>query len=340
MGCNCNKVYNVVESKIGNAFAAYGRFLARHPWKFIFFGILINGLLGIGMIRLDSVTDSETVYTPIGSQSSVDKAKVEQIFSDLSGTNFIGIQMPDLGRYGEVVVKPKQGDIFDTDFLNELKTFHATLLSISTEDENGNTVPLSDICAKRYSNCAIDGDVFVDNEFSTAASSGPISYPYFIHSTRGPIYYEQLVGGVTVSGGSMQSATMLKLRINLRTDTEYYINTAKNWQNSFLIKMQDNKATHFDISYAHTDSLSEELDKNISGDIVFFSITFTLMITYACVATMTARCDCVGQRTNLGFGGVLAAGLAIVSSFGIVSACGVKFVSIVGVVPFLIIGKH
>ena len=340
MGCNCNTIYNAVEDKIGTGFAAYGRFLARNPWKFICIGILINGLFGIGMIRLNYVIDVETVYTPIGSQSSKDSEKVEQTFPDLSGTNFIGIQMPDLGRYGEVIVKPKQGNIFDTNFLNELKTFHTMLLSISTEDENGNSVPLTDICAKSFSSCAIDGDVFVDSEFSTAANSGSVSYPYFVHSTRGPMYYEQIVGGADVSGGVMHSAMMLILRVNLRTDSDYYRNTAKNWQHAFQTKMQDYEATHFDISYAHSDSLSEELDKNVRGDIVFFSITFTLMITYACLATMTARCDCVGQRSNLGFGGVLAAGLAIVSSFGIVSACGVEFVSIVGVVPFLIIGKR
>jgi hypothetical protein len=41
----------------------------------------------------------------------------------------------------------------------------------------------------------------------------------------------------------------------------------------------------------------------------------------------------------LGFGGVLTAGLAIVSSFGLCAAVGVHFVSIVGVIPFLIMGK-
>ncbi|XP_045201236.2 patched domain-containing protein 3-like [Mercenaria mercenaria] len=40
----------------------------------------------------------------------------------------------------------------------------------------------------------------------------------------------------------------------------------------------------------------------------------------------------------LGFAGILAAGLAIVASFGFCAAIGVDFVSIVGVVPFLIIG--
>ena len=45
-----------------------------------------------------------------------------------------------------------------------------------------------------------------------------------------------------------------------------------------------------------------------------------------------------GNRMFLGFAGVLAAGLSIVAAFGLVSACGMKFVSIVGNVPFLIIG--
>ena len=40
----------------------------------------------------------------------------------------------------------------------------------------------------------------------------------------------------------------------------------------------------------------------------------------------------------LGFAGVLAAGLSIIAAFGLVSACGMSFVSIVGNVPFLLIG--
>ena len=51
------------------------------------------------------------------------------------------------------------------------------------------------------------------------------------------------------------------------------------------------------------------------------------------------RCDNVGQRMMLGFAGVLAAALAIVASFGLCSAMGVAFVSIVGAAPFLVIGK-
>ena len=58
------------------------------------------------------------------------------------------------------------------------------------------------------------------------------------------------------------------------------------------------------------------------------------------MSVILLRCDNVGQRMMLGFGGVLAAGLAIVASFGFCSAVGVAFVSIVGVVPFLVIGVY
>jgi predicted RND superfamily exporter protein len=336
-----NKCYNAVEKRIGVVFSRYGRFVARNPWKIIIIGILINGLLSIGMLRLNVVIDVQRVYTPIGSQASKDCDKLSDIFPDMSGSNFIGYQMPNFGRYGEVIVIPKSGNILDGVFLTQLIELYNLLLSIETSDDNGRTVTLNEICARFHGTCSIDGDIFVDTQFiSDINSSNPIPFPYYNHASRGQIYYEQLIGGVNISLNNLVSAKMLIMRVNLRTDTEYFSETAKNWQNSFLSQIKEYSSNHFDIAFSHSDSLSEELNENVSGDILIFSITFTIMITYACVATMTARCDVVGQRSNLGFAGVIAAGLAIVSAFGLGSACGVEFVSIVGVVPFLIIGKR
>ncbi|XP_053399173.1 patched domain-containing protein 3-like [Mercenaria mercenaria] len=333
------KCYDVVENKIGSVFSRYGKFVARHPWKIIITAVLVNGLLGIGMIRLNVVIDVERVYTPIGSQASKDGEKVSDLFPDLSGSNFIGYQMPDMGRYGEVIVIPKGGNILNAQFLTQLKTFHTFLLSIGTSDNNGKTVKLTDICAKSLGSCAIDGDLFVDDQFiAHVNSSHSIPFPYYNHTIRGLIYYEQNVGGAVVSSNTLQAAPMLLMRVNLRKDSDYFTETAKKWQDSFLAKMKGFSSNDFNIVFSHSDSLSEELNENVIGDITIFSITFTLMITYACVATLTARCDVVGQRANLGFAGVIAAGLAIVAAFGLCSACGVEFVSIVGVIPFLIIG--
>ena len=48
----------------------------------------------------------------------------------------------------------------------------------------------------------------------------------------------------------------------------------------------------------------------------------------------------VSQRVFLGLAGILSAGMAIESSFGLCAALQVDFVSIVGVSPFLVIGKY
>ncbi|XP_053405532.1 patched domain-containing protein 3-like isoform X2 [Mercenaria mercenaria] len=335
----CNKCYEFIERKIGDGLETYGRFVARHPVKILLIMLLANGLLSLGMFRLNYVIDVQKVYAPLNSQAIKDSDKLANTFPDTSGSAFLAYQMPDFGKQAEVIVKPLNGDILNATFLNQVKTLYDFLYTISSTDADGKPVNLQQICARSFGNCSIDGDIFVGNEFIYAVTTGtPISYPSFMHSTRGPVYYEQIVGNAQVNSGVLQSASMLSLRVTLRTDSSYYSDTAKNWQNSFIDRMKEYSSNDFEIVFSTADSLSTELNDNVSGDIAFFSVTFTLMITYACFATMTARCDVVGQKQNLGYAGVIAAALAIASAFGLCCAVGVDFVSIVGVMPFLIIG--
>lgn len=59
-----NSVYEYVENKIGGAFASYGRFVSRHAWKTIIITILVNALLGAGMMNLSSDIETDNVYLP------------------------------------------------------------------------------------------------------------------------------------------------------------------------------------------------------------------------------------------------------------------------------------
>ena len=58
--------YSAVETRIGNLFARFGRFVARHPVIVILVAITINGGLGVGIIKLKEKTDAENVYLPLG----------------------------------------------------------------------------------------------------------------------------------------------------------------------------------------------------------------------------------------------------------------------------------
>ncbi|XP_060602246.1 protein patched homolog 1-like [Ruditapes philippinarum] len=240
-----NKWCEFVEKKIGGAFAKYGRFVSCHAWKIMIMTIIVNGALGIGMIKLQKDIDPRNLYLPQGTEARKDRARVDDIFPNLSGSNFnpLTVSIVD-GLYARVIIRSTAGNLLNRTVLEEVKRMTDFIKRIEAKDGIGTAI-------KRY--------------------------------------------------------TVEVINLSLR--------------------------------YCHYDSVDEELNATIYGDITLIEATLVLMITYACVASLSYRLtDQVGQRMWLGFGGILAAGLAIVSSFGLCAACGVDFVSTVGIVPFLIIG--
>ena len=61
-----NDVYNRVEDKIGGVFEYYGRFVANHAVKVLVIAIVINIALGVGLLRLEKVKNTDEVYFPMG----------------------------------------------------------------------------------------------------------------------------------------------------------------------------------------------------------------------------------------------------------------------------------
>ena len=57
-------MYAFTEGKIGGAFAKYGRFVSRHAWKVLLFSVLVNGCLGIGLMKIKSDIEAQQVYLP------------------------------------------------------------------------------------------------------------------------------------------------------------------------------------------------------------------------------------------------------------------------------------
>lgn len=86
-----------------------------------------------------------------------------------------------------------------------------------------------------------------------------------------------------------------------------------------------------------TDSLEQELDKATRNDIWLFILTLCVAIAYAVLSTTGG--DVISTRALLSLVGILAAGLSIVGSIGLLSLCGLKYANIVGITPYLVIGK-
>lgn len=285
-----------MEEVIGNIFEKFGHFISRHPIKIIIFILLLNGSLGVGMLKMEEDIDVSRVYTPMNSQATKDEKKILDLFPDRSGDSFHGYQMTMQRQYLTVIVKPIVGNVLNTTFLSTLNGLKNAILAI-TANYNEQTVNFSTICAKNLNACVIDGAVFMTADFSEGVRNKNITFPMFTLATNTPVNIELLLGGVNVVGPYLTEATHLKLQFNLRSDTAEWVDKAHAWQAKVVDKLKEYYNANFEIAYAHTESLATEMNSNISGDIALFSVTIALMVTFACLSTFSASNDCVGMLT-------------------------------------------
>ena len=93
----------------------------------------------------------------------------------------------------------------------------------------------------------------------------------------------------------------------------------------------------FELHYSSERSLDDAIAESSGSDVSLVAITFTFMITFACVILGKYLNPLTGHSL-LANAGVFAVALGILSGFGLAMWCRVPFVSIVGVLPFLVIG--
>ncbi|CAC5415534.1 unnamed protein product [Mytilus coruscus] len=321
-----------VENVCGHVFEKYGRFIARHPMKVILMVVFIDIGLGVGLLRLDIESGLEQ-YTPTDSTASKNREQIRKLFIVNGSENFYQQSLTDLGFYGSVIIERKDGEnILDSSLWGDISTIYNIINTTAAYDSTIGSFTYTDICAKRFSSCVVEGDLIFSASFMADMGSGTISFPTYVYQGE-TVYINRIIGGAKVSLNMTTSAKALKLKFNLESERS---SLSRIWEVAFLKKVSEYSNNKLKIKYAYSDSLTEELSKQVSGDIVFFSVTFTLMIMFSSIALMSG--NCVANRYNISFAGILGTGLAIVGSFGLVSLCGAKFVDIVGVMPFLILG--
>lgn len=321
-----------VKNKIIGAFESYGVLVGKHPLPFIIIPIVVFGGLGFGLFTLSFETDLESLYFPSNSRAINDRQKVRDLFPNVNNINYDSFAQSDAVDEVVLMFQSKNGaSIFENSSVDEIREIVAKVKNISA-NKNGQSVSYSDLCAKAASQCVVEGELLLSPGFQALLSAGLISFPRWLPPrSKEPVDLSFYLSRATTNDRNiLQAAGILKLSFKLRENS-------KEWMAEFLSAIEKTSSNFSNILYGTTDSLSEELDKGTKGDIYLFSLTFTLCITFASVVSSGG--NPVSTRAMLANAGVLAAGLSVVGSLGLVSLCGVKFVSLVGIMPFLIIGK-
>ncbi|XP_061180415.1 patched domain-containing protein 3-like [Saccostrea echinata] len=333
MGCDCmsgcKRCHTKWETTIEGLFGKLAERISDYPVPIMVSCIIVNLLFIIGILGMKVENDIEKLYTPIDSQAIQDRATIQNLYGDPTDRYFRSYQLSDFGLYGGVMILSKNmSDIKTQAYVDEINNIHSIISAITVDNKTyADLAPGSDPFE------GISGSVILSQPFQDNFIINNITYPMFGTSLLSPF----LAQAVSESG-KLTSAVGVKLQYYLQQNNATVTQLSKTWETAFISKMGSIKTNLTQIAYVYSDSIETELNKNINSDIILFAVTFTLMMTYANFALLSTNCNNVANRMNLGFAGVLAPVLAIASAFGFVSAIGVEFTNIVGVMPFLVVG--
>ncbi|XP_072043818.1 patched domain-containing protein 3-like isoform X2 [Amphiura filiformis] len=327
-----------VERAFRSLFYWYGGIIARHPLYFVIIPLIVALGIGSGMLFLDTDadTDAEILYAPENSRASKDRALIDGIYSDVNG-EILPQHLTSPGVYGQVIIKRKDGgNVLTRSVADEVLILDNTITTLTVEID-GENYSYFDLCMKWQSKCVPIGIINIFNSSALSSPDFSLSYPVaevVTPSGSMPFFVAGEIAAVTFKDGSESeiiAAQAIQLTYNLNSSELGLL-----WEKEFLKTMSDFTSSNLDLFWISSASLQDELDSSTSDILGKFSIAFSILIMFTIITcSMT---DWVRSKAWLASFGVFSAGLAIITSFGLLTYLGVPFVNVVGSTPFLVIG--
>lgn len=340
-------LYEDVEKFFGDIFAWYGRIVARCPLPFVFLPMVICGLLGLGLLKIEYETDLEKLYTPIDSLAYKHKQAVQQLFPDQDSQDFYAYQQVRKGPYAEIILKPspatdqvlqESNNVLTVEILKEVTSIVDFIHNISVRT-HGRMVSYFDLCATRLGECVQDGLEILSWQNNTDSENGCVvlNNSEIEPATLDYVKLQNVLSDVDVRNNCVV-ASALRLRFNLGRNGSEATEISLAWEEEFLSRIQTYGGRFVTFTYAVSESLNIELSKPVLKDLTYFAVALSVMVVYATV--IGSGGNCVTNHVTLAYAGVVAALLAIIASFGFLSLCGLPFVNICAVMPFMVLGKQ
>ncbi|XP_062377856.1 patched domain-containing protein 3-like [Sardina pilchardus] len=320
---NCNT--NCIEKPISIGFGKLGRIVARYPWVFLISPLIISAGLGAGFYFLEDRESNniEDQFTPKNGLAKTERAYVKEHFPQ--GEEFSSLRLYTDGTYASLIAV-HSANILTKDVFEEVVKLDQKVKQIQAE---GSQKTFTDLCAKdRDLRCVSNPILDIVNDYVTNGTS--IDYPQ--HKTE---FIGTAIGGVDLyPNNSVETAQAIRLFYYLKEDKK---NETDLWLKTFIKNFSGSTVPEMiSVSYFTSISREEEFDTNSKTVIPLFSVTYFLAITVSIMSCL--RLDCVRNKVWVATFGVLSAGLAVLSSFGLLLFCGMPFVMTVATAPFLILG--
>ncbi|XP_072170191.1 patched domain-containing protein 3-like [Diadema setosum] len=330
--CDC------IDRGLAKVFYNYGKFISRWPLIFLLTSLVMAGFLSTGIIFLRVDSDVIFLFTPDVSTARDDAIIFDGLFpvdydhysaSRGNGTN-------DLSA--NIIVEPVGGgNVLVEDVISEIIRFDRELKNVTVINTSGVRHTYESLCAVEGSNCVENPVLQILKYNESYMNSVTLTYPFFKSSGAEIYFLGATLGNVDLAddNSTVVTAGLLALTYILQT-TSTLEREGEDWENKFEQFAANFDSTVISISYIHSHSLDSEVGHSTQDVIPLFSVSYTLLFTFAITSCVVA--DWVFSKPWLGILGTISASLAVASSLGLLSYAGVNFNIVATSMPFLIVG--
>nr|XP_023679252.1 patched domain-containing protein 3 isoform X1 [Paramormyrops kingsleyae] len=324
-----------IEKPLSRLFMKFGRFVGSYPIWFFIIPMLISAGLGAGFyfLKAREANDIEDQFTPVNGPAKQERSFIKDNFP-YNMSMFSSQRLYTEGTFASLIITlTNEENILTKEAFEEIIALNKQIQEISVNDGK-ETSTFLDLCARANGQCVPNAILQIINNDASNINT-VIKFPQ--HSAGRELFFlGTTVGGVNVDAeGVLQSAQAIRLYYYLKEDTETQAKAAL-WLKAFLSFSANLSMQSTTISRFTSLSRQQEMDRNTDDVIPLFSITYFLAITFSITSCM--RLDNVRNKVWVASFGVISAGLAVLSSFGMLLYIGVPFSMTVGNAPFLILG--
>ncbi|XP_077863553.1 patched domain-containing protein 3-like, partial [Saccoglossus kowalevskii] len=328
------------ESRLKVALCRYGRVVGNYPIPFIVLPLMLTFSLAVGGFYFTGNNDIEYLFTPTNGPAKKDRDLLDSLFPMNYSGEFLANRQSDFGRYASVIIYTKKQieNILAVDSLREIFEFHdymtKTKASIGREEYS-----YRQLCAKWKTQCVDPNPVLKIYNYTTQnvnfinisypVMAGPGNISYFIGGSLGGV---QFYGDTSI----VKSARAILLFYPLKHSPNNIDEASVELENEITKMAAKYKWTKIIVTLTMSQTLANELDDIIIRMIPRFIISFFILTSFSVLSLMMT--DWVTSKPVLGTLGVASALLAVISTIGLLSYCGVPFIHLNIAMPFLTLG--
>ncbi|XP_078283690.1 patched domain-containing protein 3-like [Rhinoraja longicauda] len=325
-----------IEKPLCTAYRKLGSCVGQNPWWFLLVPLFVSGGIGAGFCFFfqNESNNIEDQFTPIKGPAKSEREFIKEHFPTNDSQSYSRQRLYTEGTFASFIAISKDGNILTKAAFEEILALDRKVKDFQF-CENDTTYNYSNLCAKVGETCVSNALLDLLNYDPDLIEKEKIYYPKTNHTFIGIE-----LGGIELDdiGAFLKKAKAIRLRYPLREDDEKDKILSLLWIQKFLheFPMVHTHLTHIQVAYFTSVSRQEEFEQNSKRIIPLFSITYLLSISFSILSCM--RLDSVRSKFWVAVLGVISAGLAVLTAFGLLLYCGTTFAINTASAPFLILG--